>query len=210
MTSGMKTREDIILPIVNGRCVLDCGGVDHDAAGSKLGEGTWLHEKVVSHAESCVGVDINIGGVGRVRDLGFERFVVADVERLPCRGNFDVVVAGEIVEHVFNMGLFLESARAALKEGGSLVITTPNGFSVSFIGWGILSGRERCHPEHTCYYSPQTLSYVVRQHGFRDVEVHLVGREARSGAIERGRSLISRMRPIFSEKVVLVARKKSG
>ena len=174
--SEMKTREDIIIPIVKGRNVLDCGGVDHYAAESKLGEDTWLHKKVVSHAESCLGVDINIGGVeAGVWGLGFDRFVVANVERLPFRGCFDVVVAGETVEHVFNMGLFLNSAKGVLKEGGLLVITTPNSFAVSSIGWGILNGRERCHPEHTCYYSPQTLAYVVRQHGFRDVEIHLVG-----------------------------------
>jgi SAM-dependent methyltransferase len=205
----VTSREDIIIPIVEGRRVLDCGGVDHDAAESKIRADSWLHKKIVSHAAYCVGLDINVSGVAQVRSLGFERFVVGDVEGLPFCVAFDVVLAGEIVEHVFNVGLFLKSAKAALKEGGTLVITTPNSLSVSAIGWALLSGREKCHPEHTCYYSPQTLSYVVRQHGFRDVEVFLVGREARLRAVGVARFLISRVRPVFNETVVLCARKST-
>jgi 2-polyprenyl-3-methyl-5-hydroxy-6-metoxy-1,4-benzoquinol methylase len=39
---------------------------------------------------------------------------------------FDVVVAGEIIEHVYDTDLFLEKIRKLLKTDGILILTTPN------------------------------------------------------------------------------------
>lgn len=39
---------------------------------------------------------------------------------------FDVVYAGEVIEHVYNPDLLVREARRTLRPGGSLVITTPN------------------------------------------------------------------------------------
>jgi 2-polyprenyl-3-methyl-5-hydroxy-6-metoxy-1,4-benzoquinol methylase len=39
---------------------------------------------------------------------------------------FDVIVAGEIIEHVFDTDLFLQKIRRLLKDDGLLIITTPN------------------------------------------------------------------------------------
>jgi 2-polyprenyl-3-methyl-5-hydroxy-6-metoxy-1,4-benzoquinol methylase len=39
---------------------------------------------------------------------------------------FDVVVAGEIIEHVFDTDLFLQIIRNSLKDNGILILTTPN------------------------------------------------------------------------------------
>jgi 2-polyprenyl-3-methyl-5-hydroxy-6-metoxy-1,4-benzoquinol methylase len=39
---------------------------------------------------------------------------------------FDYIVAGEIIEHVFDTDAFLEAINKRLKEGGTLIITTPN------------------------------------------------------------------------------------
>lgn len=39
---------------------------------------------------------------------------------------FDVVVAGEIIEHVFDTDLFLQKIHGLLKPHGQLILTTPN------------------------------------------------------------------------------------
>jgi 2-polyprenyl-3-methyl-5-hydroxy-6-metoxy-1,4-benzoquinol methylase len=39
---------------------------------------------------------------------------------------FDIVVAGEIIEHVFDTDALLQTIHKKLKDGGKLVITTPN------------------------------------------------------------------------------------
>jgi SAM-dependent methyltransferase len=53
------------------------------------------------------------------------------VENLKSEGGgalplFDAIVASEVIEHVENPALFLETTTGLLKEGGSLFITTIN------------------------------------------------------------------------------------
>lgn len=43
-------REDIIIPLVVGKKVLDCGGIDHWAMKMKQEDGNWLHGIVAQHA----------------------------------------------------------------------------------------------------------------------------------------------------------------
>lgn len=46
---------------------------------------------------------------------------------LPFTSNsLDIVVAGEIIEHLYDTGDFLEEIKRVLKPEGKLIITTPN------------------------------------------------------------------------------------
>lgn len=52
--------------------------------------------------------------------------VAGDVFALPFRpASFDIVIASEIIEHVYDPALFTEGLLTILKPGGSLIITTP-------------------------------------------------------------------------------------
>lgn len=71
-----------------------------------------------------VGVDLSAGAVAQARDHGVAA-VRGDVAHLPFHdSSFDVVVAGEILEHVTDLhGVVAESCRV-LRDGGTLVIDT--------------------------------------------------------------------------------------
>ena len=48
-------------------------------------------------------------------------------ERIPLPDNsIDLIIAGELIEHIQNTLFFLESCRKVLKEGSILVLSTPN------------------------------------------------------------------------------------
>ncbi len=50
-----------------------------------------------------------------------------DGGKLPYQDKyFDAVFAGEVIEHVFDTDTFIEEIRRVLKDGGYLVLTTPN------------------------------------------------------------------------------------
>lgn len=200
-------REDIIIPLVTDKKVLDCGGIDHWAAELKQLRGDWLHGIIAEHSSFCLGVDILEDETQKVNRQKKYNFLVANVEALPFKGKFDVIVAGEIVEHIYNMGLFLESAWEALVKEGILIITTPNCYSASLWLKAAFHAKERCHPEHTCYYSVQTLTYVVKRHGFKVVQSNILPRSAKSRIIHLFRNIIALVRPIFSETIFLIAKK---
>ena len=52
--------------------------------------------------------------------------IVADAYYLPFKKNtFDVIIASEIMEHVYDPKLFIARLMEVLRPGGSLVINTP-------------------------------------------------------------------------------------
>ena len=155
MGTSRVFREDLILPLIEGRDVLDCGAADHYFAEEKMAEDCWLHAKVALQARSCTGIDILEDRVEELNRLGPYNFLYMNAETMTFRSEFDVVLAGEFIEHLFNPGLFLSSARNALRPDGLIVLTTPNAYRFTSLVKSTLTGREYCHPEHTCYFSEQ-------------------------------------------------------
>ena len=202
-------REDVILPLVADKKVLDCGGVDHTFGADKRQEGDWLHDLLVEEASECLGVDILEDKVNEINANNKYRFIVCNVEELPFCQEYDVVVAGEIIEHIYNAGLFLDGVWRSLKDDGIVVITTPNAYGASFAFHSWFGGSEVCHKEHTCYYSRQTLSYIVERHGFHVESIQILQRPAKTFIRRLVRKIQHMIWPDNSEQLVLVAKKMS-
>jgi SAM-dependent methyltransferase len=127
-----------------------------------------------------VGVDVDRVALEQaVERLGIET-VWADVEEgLPFPdGSFDVVVAGELLEHLADPGAAVANVRRVLKPGGRFVGSVPNAFRLkSRIRFA--AGR---HPEtdatHLQLFTPAALRALLRD--FDDVDVRFaVGRYLR-------------------------------
>ncbi|MCM8803556.1 MAG: class I SAM-dependent methyltransferase [Candidatus Omnitrophica bacterium] len=78
-------------------------------------------------------------------------------------------MAGEVIEHISNQGIFLENMRKYLKKNGIMIITTPNMSSLKFIFWLLLGKFEnfRIDPEHTFWHSEETLKTIAERHGWK-------------------------------------------
>ena len=128
----------------------------------------FLHRRLVEASESCAGLDLSSEGLDALREAGFQDLHHGNAERLSeifGKRKFDLIVAGEVLEHVSNPGLFLEGIRGALAADGELLVTVPNAFFLPRIV-AAFGRKEVCHYEHVAYYSPKTLSGLVHRHGF--------------------------------------------
>ncbi len=152
---------------VEGRRVLDVG------AGSGINRDDWMHALVASAAAAAVGVELDPVLAERARSLGYD-VRAGDAEALAFDAAFDVVWAGELIEHLSCPGAFLDGARRALVPGGELVLTTPNAFAISNFVYR-LGGRPRVNKGHTCWFDEITLSQLLDRHGFDVIEVSYVG-----------------------------------
>jgi 2-polyprenyl-6-hydroxyphenyl methylase/3-demethylubiquinone-9 3-methyltransferase len=83
-------------------------------------------------------------------ERGDVRFVAANVMERPTLGEFDLVFANQIVEHLVYPMAFLEILSSYLRQGGRLVLTTPN---QHYIRCGLPSYTELGDPD----------AYVARQ-----------------------------------------------
>lgn len=202
-----RMKEDIILPLIKGKRVLDCGGADHSTFLEKERQGVWLHGILAKHAASILGVDILQKNVDIINASGKYTFICKNVEELEFTEEFDVVFAGELIEHLYNPGRFLSSARRALKKGGLLILTTPNAYNLSTFFKAFFLKREGSIPEHMAFYSPQMLRHLVANHDFTVSELHYINRPARLWIVRVLRDIIIALNPLLCETIVLVAKK---
>jgi 2-polyprenyl-3-methyl-5-hydroxy-6-metoxy-1,4-benzoquinol methylase len=148
--------------VPRGLHVLDVGCVQHDA--DAAAGPNWLHQHLVARSASVVGIDILSEDIGELQARGYD-VREADAETFDLDQQFDVVVAGELIEHLSRPGQFLERAREHLRPDGRLVVTTPNPWAFVHVRRAAL-GAGRWNDEHTCWFDAQTLRQLLQRHGF--------------------------------------------
>ena len=158
-------RTELILELVRGKEVLDVGCTSVIKSGRLFID----MEKVT---KKITGVDINPIGVKYMRGKGYD-VEQGDFEEMLLFKKFEVVVAGDIIEHVRNQGDFLKNCKRHMKEGGVLIITTANPFAGRVILRALL-GRNmlRSKTEHTFYTDKNTLRTILSLYGLRLVRTY--------------------------------------
>jgi SAM-dependent methyltransferase len=148
--------------------VAHLGCADSPYTAELIAAGVLLHERLVRVA-SVTGFDVDEQSLEVVRgQLPGERFVLADVTSAIGEaelGRYELVIAGEVLEHVPNAESFLVGCGRLLAPGGRLCVTVPNACCPK-IGLRSLLGRESVHPDHRVYYGPRTLERTLAGAGY--------------------------------------------
>ena len=134
-------RFKIIKSFIKNKLVLDIGFLGEN----KKNEFSYLHLEIQKFAKEVWGLDVDKKRLDKLKKQGYN--VVYDdaqkLENVKKLGiKFDVVVAGEIIEHLENPGLFLDNVKKVLKDDGILIITTPNMLSLRYIIRHIIFSQE--------------------------------------------------------------------
>ncbi|MET0148611.1 MAG: class I SAM-dependent methyltransferase [Acidimicrobiales bacterium] len=157
---------------VRGRGVIHVGFVDAGYQEMQAEAGTWLHAHLAEAATSLVGIDLDAAGVALATDQGYEAYVAdcRDPEQLDALAiePAEVVVAGEVIEHLDDPGSFLDGLHRLLAPGGTLILTTPNASGL-LNGFAAMAGAEINHPDHVVLFSWRTLSNLMGRHGWEVV-----------------------------------------
>jgi hypothetical protein len=160
-----------------GRRVLDLGAMDETAWQSKRGLGTWLHEEISRTAASVEGIDssplIPVEGLRTAPNALIRRGDAGDPGQLldGLTQTPDVVVAGELIEHLENPLQFLRRIAAIERlSGRTLLLTTPNATALHNVLIG-LARRESMHHDHLCVLSYKTLTTLCTRAGFRSWKI---------------------------------------
>jgi SAM-dependent methyltransferase len=133
----------------------------------------------------------------------------------------DVIVAGEIIEHLDAPGSFLRAMRLLVKPDGMLIVTTPNAYRPLNVV-APLFGFELIHPDHTAWHSPHTLACLMTRNGWHVESIGYYQNPADQGLRERGLrrrlaghaagalSSLARWVPAWSDGLVVGARPDDG
>ena len=145
--------------------------------------GGLLSERARTLGHRVLGVDVRElpETRGRVDD-----FILANLDHgLPRevveRGPFDVVLAGDVLEHVREPGLVLADVRKILAPGGFLILSVPN-FGHWYVRGRALLGifdydeRGLLDRTHVHFFTRRSLERELRQAGFRTMRTRVTGR----------------------------------
>jgi len=140
---------------IEGLNVLDCGF-------SKGGVADILSKR----GANCFGIDIN------PREFDGIKTIQADLNNgIPDIGvEFDIIFAGEIIEHIFDESRFVRECRRVLKPEGILIMTTPNLVNLYnrfFMFFGAMpSNAHAADPFHYHVYNRETFQNLIKKEGF--------------------------------------------
>ncbi len=114
--------------------------------------------------------------------------VRANLADLPLRpGAADVLVALQVVEHLWDLRAFLRAAHHCLRPGGLLVITTPNRRTFSP---GLRRGERPTNPFHVEEFDAEQLRDLVAAAAFEDIVVRGLSHGPRLRALDQGQGAI--------------------
>jgi len=168
-------RADYLVEAVRGHHAAHVGFVDSGCWAYHDRFDSWLHAHLDAVASSMVGLDLDADGVRRAVELGFAAHAVDARDPAAVRAlgldPVDVVVAGEVIEHLDDSGSFLDGLHSLVRPGGRLVVTTPNASGLLNAGAAALAGYEVNHPDHVTLYSCYTLTNLLSRHGWEVDEV---------------------------------------
>ncbi len=106
-----------------------------DFSGKKildLGCAEGIFGRYFSEKGMCYGLDACCGRLfqnprDNALSRGYQKIILAEGSNIPVADeSFDIVFAGEIIEHIIECRLFLREIRRVLAPGGIIALTTPN------------------------------------------------------------------------------------
>jgi predicted TPR repeat methyltransferase len=212
-------KDDFILRMSSGRSVLHLGCVGFTDLGHDdrvQAARRSLHWKLTNCAET-VGIDRSADVIAGLAQLGiFDNIVAGDVERLdeaPIARTFEMVIAGDVIEHLSNPGRMLDGIKRFCDRGTRLILTTPNAFGApNFLRYCF--GRFREGDEHVMSFNLQNLATLLRRHGYEVVETHTCfqprSAEGRSKVAFGVSKAMLRLFPRVGGTLLVVARVSGG
>lgn len=201
-----RTRQQFLREYCAGKKVLHIGCCDHTPLlREKIEAGVWLHGLLTEGAADCVGIDIDADSVAAVRKAtGLTNVHVGDVTKPGLQEilsyKWDIVVFGEVLEHIGNPVAFLRSFAANYgRSPAEIAITVPNARKArNFLD--TIKNVERINSDHRFDFTPYTLSKVLSDGGCQVNRLLVLP----AGSPSPVKTLLLRTCPMFGDSLLAI------
>ncbi len=140
------------------------------------GRRCYMHEFLAKAAKNCVGIDTNVDEVEEMNNMGFN-IMTRSVYDLDIRRRFDVIYAGQVIEHLSNLDKFFETVRNHLKPNGIFVCDVPNtGYETIRLPLPLSRGHYPLYRNggHVYTFNPYVLMQLLIRQNFEILEIGMI------------------------------------
>jgi 2-polyprenyl-3-methyl-5-hydroxy-6-metoxy-1,4-benzoquinol methylase len=141
-------RLNFIFNYIKSKDILDIGGCQFGKTRKFIKES----------CKSYTGIDIDL--------CNDKDIIQADAQHFNIEKKFDLILEGEVIEHLSNFQGFFESCKNHLKENGELIITTPNPYSFSAIFSKLRHEEVHNTLKHTVLFDGFVFRSMAKMNGF--------------------------------------------
>jgi 2-polyprenyl-3-methyl-5-hydroxy-6-metoxy-1,4-benzoquinol methylase len=145
--------------------VLDIGFLGQ---GVNVKDDNWVHNLLRKQAHLVYGIDLDYDE-SLITDEN--KYKKGSAEDFSFNERFDVIFAGDVIEHLSNPGLFLNCCKLHLKKNGRLLITTPNCFNLFNMAEKIGKREPTVNHDHTFYFNSKTLLQLLTKNEWQTLDV---------------------------------------
>lgn len=161
--ASISNRIDYLCDLASGKDVLDIGVVDHTI--EDIHRPDWLHGNLCKYAKTCLGVDILAEEVEQLRHEGFN-VICLDINKEILSKTFELIICGDVLEHVNAPGNLLANAVKMLRPFGKLVLSVPNPWYINVVIKNTINGTPYLdNVDHVSWFDPCTLCELGQRHG---------------------------------------------
>ena len=162
-------REEYICSLCINKSILHLGATDAPFTKKSIESDVFLHFKLMQISKEIIGIDLSIDMIKWLKDnhdITNIKYGNIEVYTDYPDQKFDVIIAGEILEHLSNPGKALDCLHSIATAKTQLIITVPNAYSLKGFLRAVAK-HELVHQDHTSFYSLYTLKNLLYRHGFQ-------------------------------------------
>ena len=148
----------------------------------EIGAGSgWVTRDLCGIFKECVYVcaDISPYALQQIEELNLPNVKTTPMSKLLETGRIaDIVICGDVLEHVEDRQSFFETITATVKQGGHFFLSTPNRF-MPILFLRMLFGKKATEQPYDCPVSKEELEKMLASYNFDILDCRLMSAEAR-------------------------------
>jgi 2-polyprenyl-3-methyl-5-hydroxy-6-metoxy-1,4-benzoquinol methylase len=170
MNKIYKNKKDFVDNNFNdAKSVLDVG---FWGQGLGVDDNNWVHMLLVKKNLDVYGVDLDFDISKLPQDI--KKYKKESAEKFSLDNPVDIIFASDLIEHLSNPGLFLDASRRNIVNGGKLIITTPNTFSLFNIIEKFFKAEPTVNKDHTCYFNKKTITQLLQKNQWEVLDIDYI------------------------------------
>jgi 2-polyprenyl-3-methyl-5-hydroxy-6-metoxy-1,4-benzoquinol methylase len=174
----------------------------------------WVHRLLLNRAREVYGLDVEFDPTQVAKLPHPERYKKGTAEDFDFDVKFDVILVADLIEHLSNLGSFLDSCARNLKANGRIVITTPNCFNLFNMASKLTKIEPIMNKDETVYFNHRALRQLLGKHGWKVEEasyLYSLGVAYRESYRKKFLNVLyyvlSKFTPKFVETIVVIAKR---